>query len=128
MPLHPLQNHRDALAHTNAHGSQRISTASRSQLVCRGRHESRPGHPERMTHRNGAPVWVDVLSVVRKPELAKDCQSLRSKRFVELDHIHLFNSEAEPLQRFQTGRHRPHPHDPWSNARGGHRHDTRPRR
>src|SRR3954468_23042932 len=111
LQLDPLDDHRNALPHSNTHRAQRITAASRGELIHRSGDDSRARHAERMADRNRATVRIDIFSIVRESELTHDREALRSKRLVELDDIHLLYVESRARQRLAARRHRSNSHD-----------------
>ncbi len=81
-----------------------------------------------MAERYRAAVGVDVSRIVGKSELPRHCQRLRGKGLVQLDRIHLADSQPRQGQCLAAGRNRSDSHDPGFDARGGRRNDTSPRR
>src|SRR6266702_6034477 len=109
--LHTLDDHRDALANSDTHRAQRVAATSRGKLIhCRG-HEPRACHAEWVANRDGATIWIDVLGIVRKSQLAQHSEALRCERFVELDNIYLSDIQAYATQRFAARGHGTDSHD-----------------
>ena len=51
-----------------------------------------------MPERDGTAIGVHMIRVVRQPQVTQDRESLRRKRFVQLDDVDLGKSQPEPLQ------------------------------
>src|SRR4030095_9157842 len=89
-----LDNHRDALSYSDAHGAQRVAPAAALQLIDRGRDEARTRRAERMTERDRAAIRVDVRSVVGNAVIAQYREHLCGEGFVELDHVDVGKPES----------------------------------
>src|ERR1700730_15247318 len=62
--LHPFQNHRNPLAHPDAHGTQRIPPLRTPQLM-RRRHDQPPAaRPQLMPERNRSPARVHMRRIL----------------------------------------------------------------
>src|SRR6187399_2089786 len=85
--LDSFDRERNPLPHADAHAGERALAALLDHLMRRRDDKPRAGHAERMTERDGAAVRIDVLGVVRKPELAEARQRLRGERLVQFDHV-----------------------------------------
>ena len=94
-------------------------------LLRRREREPRARHAERMAERDGAAVRVDVLGVVRQPELAQAGQRLRGERLVQLDHVEVADLEPEPRHQLLRRRHRADAHDARRHAGRRHAGDAR---
>src|SRR5262249_51044366 len=94
--LHGFQRDRDALADADAHGGQRPLLLPVLQLQRRRAGDARARHAERVAERDRAAVRVDVLGIVRNPELAQGGERLAGECLVQLDHIEVAGLEAEP--------------------------------
>ena len=64
--LHALQNHRDPLAHADAHGAQRVAALGAMQLVHRGCYQASSAGAQRMSQRNCAAVGIHLRRIVRQ--------------------------------------------------------------
>src|SRR5262245_33967955 len=82
-PLRALDRQRHALPDADAHRRQAALAARLRHVVRRGQSEASAGHAERMAERDRAAVRIDVLGIVRKPELAQARERLRGERFVQ---------------------------------------------
>jgi len=88
LPLHTLDDYRDALTNSNTHRAQRVAAASCIKLIHRRGHQPRACHAEGMANCDGSAVWIHVFGIVCKSKLAQHGKTLRCERFVELDDIH----------------------------------------
>ena len=66
--LNPLNHHRNALPHANAHGAQRVAAPGSMQLVDGGGDQPRTGCAQRVAQRNRAAVGIDARVVVLQAE------------------------------------------------------------
>src|SRR5262249_29094284 len=90
---HPLQRQRHALPDADAHGDERALGTGEHRLM-RGRDgKPRARHPEWMAERDRAAVRIDLLGIVRQPELAQAGERLRGKRLIELDPVEVADLE-----------------------------------
>ena len=76
---------------------ERVAAAAALQLLGRGQRQAGAGHAERMAERDGAAVGVHVRRVVGEAELAQHREALRGEGFVQFDHVHVGDRQAEPL-------------------------------
>src|SRR3546814_3180495 len=83
--LNSFDHQRDALAHTNAHGAQRIAALDPVQLVDGGGDQPRAARAQRMTQRNRATVGIDAWICIIQSEPPQHREALRGERFVEFD-------------------------------------------
>jgi hypothetical protein len=60
-----LDDERDALADSDAHGAERVAPAGAAELVHRGRDEARAAGAERVAEGDGAAIGIHVGAVVR---------------------------------------------------------------
>src|SRR5206468_11737617 len=105
----------DSLADADAHGRETKLAAAALELLGRGQREARAGHSERVPKGDRAAVWVHVLGVIGKAELAEHGQTLCGERLIQLDHIEIGDLVAEPLHQFFRSRSRTDAHDPGWN-------------
>jgi len=127
-PSAPFQDHGDPLPHPDAHGAERVPAAGLLQLVHGRRYQPGTARPQRMPDRDRSAVRVDVLRVVRQPQVARHRQCLRGKRLVQLDHIHGTHRQPGLCQHLAGGRSRRESHDPGSDSRRRSPHHARFRR
>ena len=74
--LDAFQNQGNSLAHTDAHGAERISAIGSQELVERGGYEPRAAGTQRVPESNRTAVRVDVRRVVRNSQFPQDSQRL----------------------------------------------------
>ena len=96
LTLNASQRNRDALAHPNAHGSERAGTAVevKFQRCCSG--DPRSGHAKGMAQCDGASVWVYAGVVVCDAQIAQGRQALAGEGFVEFDHVEIRLRQPKP--------------------------------
>src|SRR5689334_1930125 len=83
--LHALDDHRDALAATNARRREAITLATTMKLVQHRQHEPRSRRTEWMSECNRAAVNVGPIAI--ESQLFFHSQILRGKRLIYLDKI-----------------------------------------
>src|SRR6267143_2566263 len=74
--LYAFQNHGNSLAHTDAHGAERISAIGSQELVERGGYKPRAAGTQRVPESNRTAVRVHARRVVRNSQFAQDSQRL----------------------------------------------------
>src|SRR3546814_2167968 len=104
----PLDHHRDALANADAHGGESVAAAGAVEFFGGGEDEAGAGHAEGVAQRDGAAVGVHILCVVGEAELAQDREALGGEGFVQFDHIHVGDDEAEAFEELLRGRSEEH--------------------
>ena len=62
--LDPLEQHRNALPHPDAHRAERIAPGSSTELIHGGGHQAGPARAQRVPERNRPPVRVHVPGIV----------------------------------------------------------------
>src|SRR5712664_377796 len=74
--LNTFQNHGNSLAHTDAHGAERISAIGSQELIERGGYKPRAASTQGVPESNRTAVWVHARRVVRNSQFAQDSQRL----------------------------------------------------
>src|SRR3546814_19329838 len=85
--LNSFDHQRDALAHTNAHGAQRIAALDPVQLVDGGVDQHPAARAQRMTQSIRAPVGIDAWIRIIQSDPPQHREALRGDRCVEFDQI-----------------------------------------
>src|SRR5215469_16399693 len=67
-PLHAFKNHRHALAYSDAHRGERVTSFCPLKLMGRRQHEPGSAHAQRMTESDGSSIRIDTFAVVRQSE------------------------------------------------------------
>ena len=96
----PFNKQGDPLSDADAHRRKRVTPTSRGELSGCGQHDARTRGTERVAERDGATVGIHLGGIIRKPELTRDCQRLRSERLVEFDRVEITDFQALSLQQF----------------------------
>src|SRR4029450_8219401 len=104
----PLEDGRDALAATDAHGHQGAVSAGAGQLVQRLHGQDAAGRADRVAERDAAAVRVGALR--RQLQVAHDRQRLRGERLVDLEHVDVLDLDPLLVQHRAHGRRRPDTH------------------
>ena len=87
-PQTPLDDHRDALAHADAHGGQRVAAAAALQLDApRSSTRRAPLMPSGWPSAMAPPFGFTCSRVVGDAEVAQRGQHLRGEGLVQLDHV-----------------------------------------
>src|SRR6476469_11071919 len=100
---------RRALPAADAGGAQAVPSAAPAERVQQVRGDPRAARAERMAQRDGAAVHIGALAV--EHELPLDHQVLGREGLVDLDQIHVIQSETRVGQCPPGGRHRADAHD-----------------
>ena len=104
-----LDDHRHALAATDAHRLEADGAAGVLEAVEQRGHDAGAGHAERVAEGDGAAV--DVQLVVADAELAGGGHHLGGERLVDLDEVDVIDGHAGPAQRLADGLDRAEAHD-----------------
>ena len=94
--LQSLEYSGDALATTDAHGDQCISTTNTLELMDRLGGDGCTRTADGMPEGNGATVWIGLGRV--QPETARDGNGLCCKGFIAFDHVHFVQRQASLCQ------------------------------
>src|SRR5271156_6611561 len=113
---HPLNDHGDALAHTNAHRAQSETSPCALQMPQSSCDQAGAAGTERMTERNGSSVGIDMERIAGNTEFAQHRESLRGERLVQLDDVHLLNGQASERKNLARRGYRADAHYPRSHA------------
>src|SRR5215471_15083479 len=111
----PLEDRRDALPATDAHGGERVPAAGPAQLIQRLDGEDRPGRADRVAE--GHPAAVGVGPLGRQAQLTDDGERLGGEGLVHLEEVDLVELEAGPVEHLAGRGHGTHAHDPRLNPR-----------
>src|SRR5437868_7873484 len=92
VPLHCFVDRGDPLASTDAHGDKRILTAGATEFVQGFYRQDTARCPDGVSKRNAAPVRVRAIK--RQIQIPHYSQSLGSESLIQLDHIHVLDSQV----------------------------------
>src|SRR3954470_4545428 len=121
MVLHPLDDGRDTHAAADAQGDQRAARIAALELVDHRAGDHGAGGAERVTHRNGATVDVELL--VGDVQVLLELQHDGRERLVQLEQVDVVHGQAGAVEHLAGGRGRTGEHDDRVGAAGGGRHD-----
>src|SRR6266852_1052160 len=116
--LDAFQNQGDSLAHTDAHGAQRIFSLCAHKLVERGGYKPCSAGTEGVSYGDRTAVWIYVRRVVWNSQFAQDGQRLRGEGFVQFDDVHLPERQTRFGQNLVRRGSWTHAHDSRSYASG----------
>src|ERR1700761_626322 len=125
MALNPLDDGGDTHAAADAQRDQRAVRVAALQLVDHGSGDHGAGGTQRVSHRDGAAVDVELL--VRDVQVLLELQHDGGEGLVQLEQVDVVDRQARSVQHFLGGRGRAGEHDDRVGAAGGGGHDARPR-
>src|SRR5271157_3440257 len=125
MRLNPLDDRRDTHAATNTQRDKRAPGVAALQLVDHGAENHRAGGTQRVAHRDGAAVDVELL--VGDVQVLLELQHHGCEGFVELEQVDVVNGQPGAVEHLAGGGRRSGQHDHRVGAAGGGRHDAGPR-
>ena len=114
--LHALDDRGDALANADAHGAKGVTRLALLQLVHGSGQQTRTGHAERMAESDRAAIRVHPAVIVGNAKLAQHGEALSREGFVQLNHVHVVDGQAEAIQQLLRGRSRTDAHDARGNT------------
>lgn len=88
-----FKDHGNALSDADAHCAERITAAPTVEFSCSSQSEAGATHAQWVAERDRATIGIHVGCIVRDSKLAYDRQGLGGECLVELDDIHLIESE-----------------------------------
>src|SRR5437899_9112575 len=106
-----LDNHRHPLATTNAHRFQADGLVVGGQAVEQCAQDAGPGHPERVTERDRAPMWIELVAEGVDAQLARGGDDLGGEGFIDLDDVDVVDRHLCPLEGLPRGLDRTEAHD-----------------
>ncbi len=106
--LGSFPEHRDALAHADAHAGGRPACVAAAQLVQQRAADPRAGAAERVPDRDRAAIDVDPVGI--ELQLVDDRDGLRGERLVQLGQLDLVKLPACPVNRPAHRGHRADAH------------------
>src|SRR6266446_7411397 len=92
--LNAFENQRNSLAHTDAHGAERIFSLCTHELIERRSRKTRAAGAQGVPESNRAAVRIHVRRVVRNSQFAQHGQRLRSECLIQFHDIHLSERQS----------------------------------
>src|SRR6201986_3182270 len=126
MVLNPLDDGGDTHAAADAQGDQRAARVAALELVDHGAGDHGAGGAQRVAHRDGATVDVELL--VGDVQVLLELQHHGRERLVQLEQVDVVHRQACAVDLFFGGGCGAGEHDDRIGAAGGGRDDPRPRR